>query len=139
LIFMTITEQFTRIIEREKEKELLPFLKTLDSKQKKELTPVIKKLDKYYSEHVKDTFASSSYSMRGTNVQRRLFHVASFVCFSLKDFERTWAWGIFNREGIGEILPWYCPPWLTEYAIKQTEGGFARSLFDYRCLTRRYF
>ena len=47
---MTITDQFTRIIEREKEKELVPFLKTLDSKQKKELVPAIKKLEKFYTE-----------------------------------------------------------------------------------------
>ncbi|MCO5948779.1 DUF6493 family protein [Mucilaginibacter flavidus] len=129
---MTITEQFTQIVERQKEKELLPFLKTLDSKQKKELTPLIKKLDKYYSAYEEKGSLMGSYSRRGKPEQMQILNIASFVCFNLKDFERTWAWSIFNREVIGEILTWYCPSWLTEYAIKHAEGGFIRSLFDYR-------
>lgn len=132
IFYMTITEQFTRIVEREKEKELLPFLKTLDSKQKKELVPAIKKLEKYYTEFVQQKTSGSSYSMRGTDVQKGMLDTASFVCCNLKDFERAWAWRIFNRECLGEILPWYCPSWLTEYAVNQAETRSARSLFDYR-------
>ena len=129
---MTITEQLTLIVEKEQEQGLLPFLKELDNKQKKELTPVIKKLAKHYSEFIEKSFSFGSYSRRGTSLQVKMLDTAGFVCFNLNDFERTSSWGIFNRDGIGKILPWYCPSWLTEFAVKRAENGNVNSLFDYR-------
>src|SRR6201986_718584 len=112
---MTAVEEFTKILEKEREDEIIPFLKTLDKKQKKELAPDLKKLNKHYSGY-ENVPGSNSYTARWTAPKRHILNAASFVCFNQKDFEQSESYGIINKKNLSEILPWYCPDWFNDYA-----------------------
>lgn len=125
---MTIIEEFTSIVEQEK--EAIPFLKKLDEGQKKELYPALKKLQKYYSEYVQQG-TSSSYSSRGTRVQSQILSLAAFICFNQKDFEQSISYGIINREKLTPILHWFCPDWFNAYVDKLSLQEYISNYFDY--------
>ncbi|MEO6979819.1 MAG: DUF6493 family protein, partial [Mucilaginibacter sp.] len=126
---MTITEQLTRIIETIQENELIPFLKSLDDKQRKALGPGLKKLQKDYSKFL-NIDGTSSYS-DSWSARQNMLAAAAFVCFNLKEFDQGSSWSIINRDDLNKILPWYCPGWLTEYAMNRA-NSFTRATFDYR-------
>jgi len=125
---MTIIEEFTSIVE--KEKDIIPFLKKLDKGQKKELYPALKKLQKYYSEFVQQG-TSSSYSSRGTQAQSQILSTAAFICFNQKDFEQSTSYGIINREKLTPILTWFCPDWFNAYVDKLSLQDYVGNYFDY--------
>jgi hypothetical protein len=128
LTAMTIIQEFTGIVE--KEKDVLPFLKKLDKAQKKELYPAIKKLQKYYSEFVQQG-TSSSYSSRGTRAQSEILSTAAFICFNQKDFEQSASYYIINREKLAPILAWYCPDWFNSYVDKLASEEYVAHYFNY--------
>ena len=127
---LNITEEFTDILEKQREDKILPFLKNLDRSQKKEFVPQLKKLYKYYSEYTNQP-GSSSYSTRWTDKQRMILSAAAFVCYGQKDFEQSSSYGIIKRKSLSEILPWYCPEWFNDYADNLATQTYVSNYFDY--------
>jgi hypothetical protein len=125
-----IASIFTFILENEKKEEIIAFLKSLDKEQKKELLPVLKKLYRYYTEFVQQP-GTNSYSPRCTPVQRYILGVASFVCYNHKDFEQNYTGGVFDKETMDTILPWYCPEWFSDYVNNHAKNDFVPHSLKY--------
>ena len=86
---MTLEEQLNRIIYKDKEKELIPFFKSLTPEDRKSLVPQIKKLHKELSEAREvRTSSSISFQTKGSQKQIHNLGVASFICFNRKEFEK---------------------------------------------------
>jgi hypothetical protein len=127
---MNITEVFTDILETEKEDEIIPFLKSLDKAQKKGFHPDLKKLYKYYTAFVQQP-GTNSYSSKCTPIQRYILGVASFVCYNHKDFEQNYAGGVFDKETMDTILPWYRPDWFSDYVNNHAKNDFVPHSLKY--------
>lgn len=67
---MTIEEQFTELVEKHQEDEMIVFLKGLDPGQRKQLGPLIKKNIRHYGQFVTDS--SGKYDTRGSRVQTNM-------------------------------------------------------------------
>lgn len=112
-----VTEKFRTILEKEKVKELIPFLKTLSKEDKKELTSPIKDLAKEYLEYKSETslMGGTTFKQKATPVQKKILYAAAFVCMNRKDNAKLDQFGhMLNRELLLEILPWYCPDWFSD-------------------------
>jgi len=121
-----VTKQFISILEKEKEQQLIPFLKTLSDEQKKELSPEIKKLSKEYLELIQVKNGNLiSFRQKATEPQRTILLIASFVCLSRAEFEKTdFPQRILNEKILLPLLEWFSPPWLSNYIDKQARGRF---------------
>ena len=109
---MTLQEQFTQLLEKESENEVLPFFKALDTEQRKSLVPHLKKLSKEYADYIPQTFlglATSSYRQKASQTQARILQVASFVCFTRSDYEKAPFGHLLDGERLNTLLDWYCP------------------------------
>jgi hypothetical protein len=122
---MTHQEQFLRILEKEREAELIPFFKSLDVAVKREFTVYLKALAKDYLDYKEQNslFGSISIGRKATEKQAAVLNLAAFICFTRKDFEKTVSLWALTSAQLEEILPWYCPKWFDEY-INAT-GGLA--------------
>jgi hypothetical protein len=121
---MSLLEQFTSILEKERESELISFLKALRNEEKKLLTPLLKRLSKDYFDFIQvPSDGRTSYRPKATSIQRKILETASFVCYNQQEFERG-SWGIIERESLSKILSWYCPNWFSNFI-----NGFANRDF----------
>lgn len=111
-------DQFNTILEKQQEERLISFLQSLNSDQRKELSPAIKKLTKYYNEYSND--GSGTYKHKGSSVQLEMLQIASFVCLSMTDYEKS-PFSIWFLEGrsLGKIIGWFCPDWFSDFVNKQ--------------------
>lgn len=116
-------EKFERIIEKSRQAELSDFLRLLSPEEKKELVPTIKSLTKIYQEFG-DTGGGRWGYKKGSEKQREMLQLASFVCMSRADYEKTnrFAW-LQEREKLDPVLSWYCPPWFGDLVNKMVEEG----------------
>ncbi len=119
---MTVIEEFTNILENEREAELIPFLKGLDKVEKKELAPALKKLYNVYAAFSQKA-GTSTYRPKWPNLQHRILGVAGFICHTQKDFEQVSS-GVINKETLDVILPWYCPDWFSDFINNYGRQGF---------------
>ncbi len=127
---MTHVEQMSLLVEKSQEGNLMSFLKVLDNTQKKELVPHLKKLAKEYNEFRQ--VSKNSYDYRGTATQRHIIQIASFVCFSRADYEKSplSVWMI-GEKVTAKILEWYCPDWFSDFVNKQANLEFLPHYLNY--------
>lgn len=109
---MSVTEDFTLILEKEREAKLIPFLQSLNKAQKKELVPELKRLYKTYSEYKQDRLGN--FGRKGSKAQIQILVAASFVCCNRKDFEQLNQF-IDTKEIFDKHLPWYRPDWFSDH------------------------
>ncbi|TFF37100.1 DUF6493 family protein [Mucilaginibacter psychrotolerans] len=126
---MTITQDFTNLLENDKEAELIPFLQKLDKAQKKELVPALKRLFKVYSAFSQEA-GIGSVRPKWSNAQRNVLGIAGFVCHNQKDFEQS-NWGVINKETLDTILPWYCPAWFSDFINSYANQDFTPYFLNY--------
>jgi len=126
-----VTEQFTRIIEKQKDEPLLDFLRTITPQDRKQLAPLVKKMEKEYHQFAQLKGGSYGYP-KGSDIQREMLLLAAFVCLNRKDFERTTrsVW-IVERKHLSRIIDWHCPDWFSDFVNGQAEQDFVPSYFDY--------
>jgi Family of unknown function (DUF6493) len=130
-----VTEQFIAILKKDDEDKMLQFLRGLSPADKKKLIPQIKKSAKEYNEYgpIKLHGGRETYGhLRGTNGQRVLIQLASFVCFNRLDYEKspTGAW-ILDKVKLNKILDWYCPSWFSDYVNKLGSHDFLPYALSY--------
>lgn len=130
---MNLQEQFTRILEKDRLKELTPFLKSLTTEEKKGLVPHLKALSNEYLEFSSVTrLGETSYTQKAEGNQRKILSIAFFVCYSRKEFEKIWVGGeIFEKETLFPLLDWYYPSWFSDYINKQAEAEYVPFYFNY--------
>lgn len=126
---MTITEEFTDILENEKGAELIPFLQRLDKEKKKELVPALKKLYKMYSAYSQEV-GTTSYRPKWSSPQRTILGIAGFVCHTRIDFEQRNS-GVINKETLDSILHWYCPVWFSDFINNYANQDFTPYFINY--------
>ena len=126
-----MTDQFTNIIEKQKEEPLLAFLKTLTPQDKKQLVPLIKKMDKEYQEYGTREGGVYGY-IKGTNGQRDMLLLAAFVCFNRAEYDKIWrgVWMV-DKERLSKVFDWYCPEWFSDYVNKQADADSISSALEY--------
>lgn len=115
---MDLKKELTDIVENEREKELLSFLKKLDPADKKELTPCIQSLCRKYFEFHRVEIAKNSFSLTqvATYCQREMLVIAGFVCFSKTNYDKIWgSWMITRKDILNKVIDWYCPNWFSEF------------------------
>jgi len=116
---MTIEHQFIQLLEKNREKEIIPFLQGLSTEDRKALTPLAKKLGKEYFEYKQ---VGNTWKDKATDQQRRILHYTFFTCYNEKDFKRENLTWLLSREHLEQFLPWYCPPWLDSYVNSFSES-----------------
>src|SRR5437868_173748 len=114
---MTLQEQYTRILDQEHEKELIPFLKSLSPEQRKALSLLLPPLAKaYFETEVVTSNGRTHYRTKGTPARRRILQLAAFVCCNRGDYEKVDPWGgVIEPQTLGPVLEWYCPDWLNVF------------------------
>lgn len=121
---MTISEQFTTLLERDSEEDALLFLKRLTAAEKKELMPALKLLYKEYLTYSEEYKSSGWQGYKANEGQRIILGTAFFVCGTRKDFENNFFGSFFKRERLNVILPWYCPVWFSDHMNRYVNDGF---------------
>lgn len=121
------------MLEKDRLKEVTPFLKSLTTEQKKSLVPHLKVLSKEYLELRAITrLGGTSYKQKAEGNQRKILSIAFFVCYSRKEFEKAWVGGeIFEKETLFPLLNWHCPSWFSDYINKQAEAEYVPFYFNY--------
>ena len=126
---MTVIEEFTNILENEREAELISFLQRLDKEKKKELVPALKKLYKTYSAYSQEA-GTTTYRPKWSSPQRTILGIAGFICHTQKDFEQGNS-GVINKETLDSILPWYCPSWFSDFINNYANQDFTPYFINY--------
>lgn len=112
-------EQFITILEKQKENILITFLRSLSPADKKALVPVIKKIVKEYTEYGQINGGGYGH-IKGTDKQREMLQIASFVCFNQADYEKsTYSVWFLNKNKLENIVDWYVPEWFSNFVNKQ--------------------
>ncbi len=129
---LTLPEQFTRLLEKEREAEAVAFLRGLDPAARKRLVPHLKQLAKEYDKYVPHPFfGNSSYQRKASPKQAHLLNLAAFVCFSRADYEKhpfTYFPGTAALDG---VLEWYCPDWFSDFVNGYGQRGFTPHFVHY--------
>jgi len=127
---MNHVEQFVQLIEKTREEQLFPFLKSLDNSQKKEMVPQLKKLTRHYNEFLQT--GNSNWDYKGSLAQRNMLQFASFVCYSRADYEKSpFSIWILGEKNTSKILEWYCPDWFSDFVNKQANREFMPHYLNY--------
>jgi len=116
---MSLQEKLFQLID--KEKDIIPLLKSLDIKQKREIVPyILEKKDELYKRKsiIKKIANGTSYSSKYiyTEKKRNLIARAAFICITTKtEFRKhIHAKMVLEDNYHTDILPWYVPKWLDE-------------------------
>ena len=114
----TVIDNYLKIIDKGKEKDLFNFLKTLTPADKKELLPVLKKLNSDYSK-IGSLGGNRFGQIIGTATQAEYNQYACFVCMNMSEFEKTRSpiW-MMREETLARFIDWYAPTWLGDYVNK---------------------
>ncbi len=116
---MTVVEQFTEIITKHQGDDFMPFLKGLTPDHKKLLIAPIKKLAKEYSQFG-DLGGGRYGNINGTDKQRHMLQIASFVCFNLVDYEKShYSVWMLDETNLRGLIDWYIPGWFSDFVNKQ--------------------
>ncbi len=118
---------FITILEKSRDRELIPFLQSLTDDDKKKLVPEIKKLSKEYLDYkeVKTGFNTSTYKQKADQTQQSILLVTSFVCFNRKDFEKiSFPGWILDEKHLRRVINWYCPDWFSDFVNKLGEQEY---------------
>jgi Family of unknown function (DUF6493) len=117
---MTIEEQFSEIIKKEQKNALITFLKGLDPNQKKQLAAPIKKLIKEYSQY--GNIGGNQWGhIKGTEKQRDMLQLCSFVCHTRLDYEKSQSpFWFLSQDHLKDVIDWYVPDWFSDFVNKTT-------------------
>lgn len=126
---MTKEEKFKQLVENGLEKEILPFLQECTAAERKALVPSLKKLTKYYSEYIQHP--NDGWKPRGNPMQLYVLKCALFVCCNRKEYESFGATWAVEKDIFAKIMPWYCPPWFSEYINGLASRDFLPVDLDY--------
>jgi hypothetical protein len=108
-----VADKFTVFVEKEKVKDLIPFLKELTKEEKKELAPVIKKLYKEYSEFRQ---FDTTFRQKGSPDQIMILHISAFCTLNRAEYEKIDSFNnLFSYSSFIELLDWYCPDWFSDF------------------------
>ncbi|MBL6446772.1 hypothetical protein JMN32_10645 [Fulvivirga sp. 29W222] len=134
---MTPAERIGDLIKNEKESEVIPFLQKLDKKEKKEVAKALKEFEYVWEFNFKEersggsVFRTSS-TPKGTEAQKKIFTILSFVCNNQRDYNKAWgARRQMTKALMDQILPWYCPTWLEKDINDISDGSWAQTPLNY--------
>lgn len=114
---MTLEEQYTRLLEGGREKDIIPFLQSLTDDERRSLAPLLKKLSKEYLVHQQQ---GNTWRQKATDKQRNILNQSFFACYNRKEFEKENTAWLLDQDCLERFLPWYTPAWLSDYI-----NGFA--------------
>jgi hypothetical protein len=127
-----VVEKFTLLVEKERVKDLLPFLKQLSKEEKKELAPAIKSLHKEYSEFRQFTL---QYSQKGSPDQLMILHIAAFCILNRKEYEKIDSLNtLFKYDSLETLLEWYCPDWFSDSINGMLNKNWMPWQFNYQLM-----
>lgn len=109
---MTLEEQYTRLLEKERDKDIIDFFKERTADERRSLAPLVKKLGKEYFEFVQQ---GNTWRSKATDKQRHILNYSFFACYNKKEIEKENPAWMLCREQLEKFLPWYVPAWLNEY------------------------
>lgn len=120
---MTIEEQFSEWVKKEKEEPVLEWLKQASDKERRALAPHIKKLVKHYSDYIQSPIRG--YHRRGTDKQDDILQLAAYICYSKADYLKSHraSW-IIDPLHLDKVRDWYHPDWFSELLNKEAEEEF---------------
>ncbi len=119
---MTKEEQLTQLLEKSKDKEIIPFLQGCTPEERKAIVPTLKKLTKHYTESVQ--VKPNNWSARGNDQQFYIMKCAHLVCYNRREYESAGSvWGM-DQVFFNSMLPWYCPPWFSDFVNSMGERDF---------------
>lgn len=127
--------QFISILEKSKEGDLVTFLKSLTDEQKKKLVPDIKRLYKEYTDYkeVSTVLGKTTWAAKGTEKQKNILLISSFVCFNRQDYERTSFPGwILDETNFRKIMDWYIPSWFNDFVNKLAQQDVLPYTVNYK-------
>lgn len=126
-------QEFSRILKKEKEAEILPFFQSMNDKERETFIPVLRDICKEYLEYHDTLLKPGSYSFKrkASDRQASMLNVAALICFNEKDF-RQWCspWHMKADEVTG-TLKWYCPKWFNKYINSFGEVDFTPMFISY--------
>lgn len=134
---VTPAERISDIIKNEKESEVIPFLQKLDNKEKKEVAKALKGFEYVWEYNFKEERSNgvafrSSTTPKGTEAQKKIFTILSFVCNNQRDYNKAWgARRYMTKALMDQILPWYCPTWLEKEVNEINDGSWAQTPLNY--------
>jgi len=109
---MTLEEEYTELLEKNREKHIIPFLQKLQPEERRALAPTIKRLAKdYFAFHQEGT----TWRSKVTEPQRKMLNYSFFACYSQKEIEKENPAWLLSRDHLEQFLSWYCPSWLSDY------------------------
>src|SRR5262245_59313152 len=112
---MNIEEQFAELIRKQNNDDFISFLKVLSPEQKKLLAPEVKKVSKQLSEYG-DIGGGRWGHIKGSDKQREMLQIASFVCLNRNDYDKSpTRWWFLREENLKQIIDWYVPDWFSDY------------------------
>lgn len=137
---MNIQQEYTIILEKEKEERLLPFLKSVPPEQKKEFSSFVKTLLKPYLDHQQVQQGNTiTFRQKASPVQSRILTLTAFVCLGRKDFEKIGMRGdVVSKKVLDQVLPWYCPPWFSDYINSFRKQGWLPYNINYLWMVELY-
>lgn len=125
---MTPEEQYTRILQKGRDQEIMPFMKGLQPDERKALVPAVKRLAREYMTYQQQ---GNAWRPKADEKQTRIIHYAYFFFYNRKEFEKTNVTWLLSREYLEQFLPWYVPDWLGDYINSFAERGWLPHLLDY--------
>src|SRR6185295_12957635 len=70
--------------------------------------------------------------LKGSDHQRHLIQLASFVLFNLTDYEKSpFAIWILDKKNLDKVIDWYVPEWFSQYVNNLTRNDWIPVYFDY--------
>lgn len=125
---MTLEERFTRLLEKQREAETLPFLQTLTEEERRQLAPHLKKLRKEYFTYQQQ---GTTWQIKATDKQRNVLNYAFVVCFNANEIKKENPVWLLSREHLEKFLSWFSPPWLNNYVNGFSESEWLPFQLDY--------
>lgn len=125
---MTLEERYTRLLEKQQDKDLIPFLQTLTPQERKTLAPHLKKLGKEYLSFRQD---GHRWKYKATDKQRTMLSHSFFACYNFTEIQKENPAWLLSREHLEKFLSWYCPPWFNDYINSFTEKNWLPFELDY--------
>jgi hypothetical protein len=125
---MTLEAQYTRILEKGRDKELFSFLQSITPEERRSLAPTVKKLAKEYLAYRQQ---GNTWGSKATENQREILNYSFFGCYNKKEIEKENPAWILGREHLEKFLYWYCPSWLSDYINSFAERDWLPYQLDY--------
>lgn len=128
---MTLQEQYTRLLEKGREKEVLTLLQSLGPEERRALVPHAQKLSKEYFKYEQ---VGNSYKQKASQAQNNILHYTAFVCYNQKEFAKERMGWFLSKEFLNKMLPWYCPAWFSAYINSLVDDDWLPSGLNYEYL-----